>query len=68
MSNIQSRRWLISRRHFLRGAGACLALPFLETMGISAQTTAQTRRFVGIANPFGMIHDAFFPAEVCRII
>lgn len=61
MSNIQSQRWLLSRRHLLRGAGACLALPVLETMGL---TTGPTRRFVCMANPFGMIHDAFFPAEV----
>lgn len=60
MTNIQSQRWLISRRHFLRGTGACLALPLLETMG-AAETKVQ--RFVCVANPFGMIHDAFFPVE-----
>lgn len=27
------QRWLISRRTMLRGAGACLALPLLESMG-----------------------------------
>lgn len=32
MANIQSQRWLIPRRSFLRGAGATLALPFLDAM------------------------------------
>jgi hypothetical protein len=32
MSNIQSQRWLLSRRHFLRGIGACMALPLLDAM------------------------------------
>ncbi|MCB1277443.1 DUF1552 domain-containing protein [Prosthecobacter sp.] len=63
MSNIQSQRWLVSRRHLLRGAGACLALPLLETMGLGAEGGSQVKRFVCVANPFGMIHDAFFPTE-----
>lgn len=63
MSNLQSQRWLLSRRHFLRGAGACLALPLLETMGLGAEASSPARRFVCVANPFGMIHDAFFPTE-----
>jgi hypothetical protein len=52
----------ISRRFFLRGAGACLALPFLETL-TRADAPPATPRFVCIANPFGMIADAFFPNE-----
>jgi len=32
MANIQSNRWQLSRRQALRGAGATLALPFLEAM------------------------------------
>ncbi|WP_367872104.1 DUF1552 domain-containing protein [Luteolibacter sp. Populi] len=32
MANIQSQKWLMPRRSFLRGAGATLALPFLEAM------------------------------------
>ena len=63
MSNIQIQRWRISRRHLLKGAGACLALPLLETMGMGAEATASARRFVCVANPFGMIHDAFFPTD-----
>ena len=32
MSNILSQRWLLSRRHFLRGIGATMALPLLDAM------------------------------------
>ena len=32
MANLQSQKWLMPRRSFLRGAGATLALPFLEAM------------------------------------
>ncbi|HEX4128513.1 MAG TPA: DUF1552 domain-containing protein [Pirellulales bacterium] len=32
MSNIRSQRWLLDRRHFLRGTGAALALPLLDAM------------------------------------
>src|SRR5258706_13788967 len=30
---IMDQRWRISRRTMLKGAGACLALPLLESMG-----------------------------------
>ncbi|MCB1232943.1 MAG: DUF1552 domain-containing protein [Verrucomicrobiae bacterium] len=52
----------MDRRHFLRGTGACLALPFLETLA-RAEAPAKVSRFVCVANPFGMIRDAFFPTE-----
>ena len=32
MAHIQTNRWQLSRRQLLRGAGATLALPFLEAM------------------------------------
>ena len=32
MSNILSQRWLLNRRHFLRGLGATVALPLLDCM------------------------------------
>ncbi|MDA7641134.1 DUF1552 domain-containing protein, partial [Opitutaceae bacterium] len=35
-----SRRWQISRRTFLKGVGASLALPYLEIMGGSAKAGA----------------------------
>lgn len=55
-------RFRCDRRALLRGTGVCLALPWLETLAI-ATAPAAPRRFVCIANPFGMIHDAFFPAH-----
>jgi hypothetical protein len=39
-----------------------LALPWLETLSRAAETPA-IQRFVCVANPYGMIRDAFFPAE-----
>ena len=59
---IQPQHGAHSRRHFLRGTGACLALPFLETLA-RADAPPATHRFVCVANPFGMIADAFFPTE-----
>ncbi len=32
MSNIITQRWLLNRRHFLRGVGASVALPLLDVM------------------------------------
>ncbi|GAB5445095.1 MAG: DUF1552 domain-containing protein [Fuerstiella sp.] len=32
MSNFLSQSWLVDRRHALRAAGTCIALPFLECM------------------------------------
>ncbi|RYD79044.1 MAG: DUF1552 domain-containing protein, partial [Verrucomicrobiaceae bacterium] len=32
MANLQSQKWLMPRRSFLRGAGATLALPFFDAM------------------------------------
>jgi hypothetical protein len=69
MSNIRSQRWLLRRRTFLRGCGVAVALPFLEAMlplraaaAEPGQDAAAVRRLVCVANPFGMIMDAFFPA------
>lgn len=53
----------LSRRQFLRGTGACLALPFLETFAQGAEKRAPVQRLVCVANPFGMINGAFFPEE-----
>jgi len=59
MTDAQSR---MSRRLVLKGFGASIALPWLETFARAAQPAA-VQRFVCVANPFGMIHDAFFPTE-----
>ena len=67
MSHIQIQRWLLSRRHFLRGIGTAVALPLLDAMiplrAHAADKAPAVRRLVCVANPFGMIPDAFFPAE-----
>ena len=52
----------LRRRDVMRAGGICLALPWLETLARAAEPAA-VRRFVCVANPFGMIHDAFFPTE-----
>ena len=50
----------ITRRNLLRASGVSIALPFLETFA-RAEKVPQTQRFVCMANPFGMVGDAFFP-------
>ena len=69
MSNILFKRWQLGRRHFLRGLGTAIALPLMDVMLPSRAICADkmaVRRFVCIANPFGMIRDAFFPTDVGR--
>jgi len=51
-----------SRRFILRAAGVSIALPWFETFSRAAEPEA-VQRFVCVANPFGMIQDAFFPTE-----
>ncbi len=62
--NIATRTPL-SRRTFLRGGGATLALPFLESMmprlGDAAAAPAPPRRFVGMMTNMGILPDFFFP-------
>ena len=57
----------ISRRTVLRGAGAALALPFLDAMipAGSAQSTASSRplRFVGLFVPHGMAPGWWVPTK-----
>jgi len=63
MSKPNPPRLLLNRRHFLRGVGACLALPFLESFARAGEKPRAVPRLICVANPFGMINDAFFPAE-----
>ncbi|MDB6030954.1 MAG: hypothetical protein JWM16_1292 [Verrucomicrobiales bacterium] len=57
MSNIQSKRWLLNRRHFLRGLGATVALPLLDCMkpfrAVAAEA-AKPRRAVFVYIPNGV--------------
>jgi hypothetical protein len=60
MSNILSQRWLLNRRHFLRGIGAALALPLLDAMvpatasAAAAAATDKPRRSVFVYIPNGV--------------
>ena len=56
MSNVLTNRWLLSRRHFLRGLGTTLALPLLNAMApiSSAAEAAKPRRSVFVYIPNGV--------------
>jgi hypothetical protein len=60
MSNIQTHRWLLPRRHFLRGLGTAMALPLLNAMtpargrAAGADATAKPRRSVFVYIPNGV--------------
>jgi len=56
MSNILSQRWLLNRRHFLRGLGATMALPLLDAMRPlrAATGAAKPRRSVFVYIPNGV--------------
>ncbi|MBI3857373.1 MAG: DUF1552 domain-containing protein [Planctomycetes bacterium] len=56
--------WLIDRRTCLRGAGAALALPLLETMGWAEGKTAKPPVRLGFMfMPHGVIPERFWPAD-----
>jgi Protein of unknown function (DUF1552) len=58
MSNILAKNWLLSRRHFLRGIGATVALPLLDCMrplqATAAEVAARPRRSVFVYIPNGV--------------
>jgi hypothetical protein len=59
MPNIQSQRWLLNRRHFLRGIGATMALPLLDAMiplrvRAAAAAASKPRRSVFVYVPNGV--------------
>lgn len=58
MANLRSQRWLLNRRHFLRGVGASLALPLLDSMipisASAAEATTKPRRSVFVYIPNGV--------------
>lgn len=58
------RQRTVSRRHVLRGVGACIALPVLEAMTpafAKPVITASVRRFVAICGPLGYHAPFLFP-------
>jgi hypothetical protein len=58
----------ISRRHFLRGAGVALALPFLDSMtpAFGQKAATKPRRMLGICNNLGLLAENFFPTGAGR--
>lgn len=57
MSTILSQRWLLSRRHFLRGLGTVMALPLLDAMvpiRARASTAPKPTRSVFVYIPNGV--------------
>lgn len=56
MSNFLAQRWLLSRRHFLRGLGTCVALPLLDAMTPlhAATAVSKPRRSVFVYIPNGV--------------
>jgi hypothetical protein len=63
------RRTALSRRHFLRGAGVALSLPFLDAAAPAFARGAPTdrrsvpRRMLAICNNLGVLPEHFFPAK-----
>ncbi len=43
LPNLQTNKWQISRRSFLRGAGATLALPWMDSMAVAKSEKAPVR-------------------------
>src|SRR3954452_22716419 len=56
MSNILGQKWLLNRRHFLRGAGTAIALPLLNCMTPlrAAAQAVKPRRSVFVYIPNGV--------------
>jgi len=58
MSNVLAQRWLLSRRHFLRGVGTSMALPLLGAMmplrAAAEADAARPRRSVFVYIPNGV--------------
>ncbi|MEA3209876.1 MAG: hypothetical protein QOE70_2933 [Chthoniobacter sp.] len=58
MSNLLKQNWLLSRRHFLRGLGATVALPLLDAMiplrARAAVAASKPRRSVFVYIPNGV--------------
>jgi hypothetical protein len=71
-----STRQAISRRHFLRGVGVAMALPFLDSMIVPFTRAAEVssplapnatpRRMFGICNNLGLLPGSFFPTGAGR--
>ena len=63
--NITSRH-SSNRRSFLKGAGVCLTLPFLEsgaTKAFGAVGSIRPKKILAVGNHLGFYPGAFFPKE-----
>src|SRR5687767_9914085 len=60
------KRWMLSRRMVLRGAGTAVALPLLEQMlpTAHAQTAPAPRRMVALFAPCGVNLATWTPAQI----
>ena len=56
----------LNRRTFLRAAGVCVALPFLDAMVGAQQPANRPRRMVLIGRPLGMHTPFLFPEQTGR--
>lgn len=56
----------IPRRHFLRGAGAALTLPTLESLRAQAKSEQAQARMVCIYTPHGVRNSQWYPKETGR--
>jgi len=60
---------MTSRRNFLQSvSGAMVALPWLESVGNAAATSAVARRMVHYYVPIGVVRRGFFPGEADHVI
>ena len=51
----------LTRRKFLRGVGACIALPALESLSAAPAAPSAAKRFVCVSPGYGMNPGGFFP-------
>ena len=58
-----SASWKLSRRHFLRGLGASIALPSLDVMAAAAQAPAHPTRMAFFFVPNGVNMPKWRPAK-----
>ena len=54
-----SKSWKIDRRHFLKGCGVALALPYLDIMGAESSTAQAPVRFLSMFIPNGVFPKAW---------
>lgn len=53
----------MNRRKFLRAAGVCIALPYLESLAVPVSASTGPRNFVAIGTYLGWHQNAFYPKE-----